>query len=303
MRIHIFFSIVFITTASLSGMKRNIDDTTQVLCNTDLIPIITERICINHTYNPKNIRSDIHALAYSCTFLHHYFSQEKVRQNIIRQCSLYNDSNDKDTAHSLELHRIHKKIDYYTNIALDKKKNFTDDDLKDEWYLSMHTSFFSLFLQKYLQQPLIQVALNHSPGEKVLLMLQHIKDPDFYHNKKNNILQNIAENRYRTFHYEMAVDYEKLEQLLKIARHLLDNKMFPDERKSDSFYTPLMYTIKHKDWAYIRLLLTYDADPDALYKEYLTSKKKTAFDLSTDKKQLQEIIDEVKEKKNKQKES
>lgn len=301
----IFFSLLLLTNISLHGMKRSdgVNDTVEnVLFNPDLMPTITEGLYTNHKYNPQTLKHDISALAYSCKFLHHYFTQEKIAQNIIRSCSLYNKSNDKDVAHILGCHTIEKKIKYFTDIALDENlneyKEFTSDNLKDEWYLSMHTSFFSDFLQKSLQQPLIQVALNHSKLNKVLLILDHVKEFNFYHNKEKNILLNIAENRYCLYTYNIFMEQKKYAQLLTIAERLLQKNIPVDDRKTTSQYTPLMYAITKKDTSLVRLLLTYSADLNAEYHNVYTGKIKKAFHLTDDKQWLKKIIDEAKVSKN-----
>src|SRR5260221_9950126 len=92
------FSLLFFTHALAYGMLNSDNSIELIFFTTDIMSHVTERLCISHNYNPLTIKRDIKTLSDTNTFFHDYYAQEEIKQNIIRQCSLYNDSNDRDAA-------------------------------------------------------------------------------------------------------------------------------------------------------------------------------------------------------------
>ena len=298
----IILSLLITTTIVLHGTKRK-NNNEIFIFNHDVMPMITEGICLYHSYKPDVIKNEIRTLSYTCKFFHDYYEQETVKQNIIRLCSHHLNSNDKDVAYKLKCYGVLEKIEYFTNVALKKKTQFTTEDLKQEWYLNIRTTFLSKFLQRYLQQSLLQITINHSQLKKVNDILDNVKELNFRYNREENILFNIAEERAR-IQEALFIDHQRLTDLLSIARKLLEKKILVDGRIGDTQRTPLMYAVGKQDRPFVYLLLEYDADPYAHYYNtyehyYNTHNKKTqnAFSMEQEKGWLQTIIDEITTKK------
>ena len=303
-----FISLLIINTSSY-GMKRdrnneiftfNNHNETFTFNSHDAMPLITKNICsYHHDHYLDTIKNSMQALSQINKFFHNYYDQEATKQQIIRLCSHHLNSNDKDVAYKLKCHKILQKIEYFTNVALNKKKQFTADDLKEEWYLNMHTNFFSNFLEKNLQHSLLQITINHSELKKVNDILDNTKELTFRYNKKENLLCNITE-KYAALTEDFFIDNQRLKDLLFIARRLLEKNILVDGRTENTQYTPLMLSVEKQNRPLVRLLLEYNADPYAQYNNTYDKKTQNAFDMEEEKGWLQKIINEVKANKEKQ---
>jgi len=288
------FSLLFFTHILSHGMF-----------NKDLMPQITKELCINNNYNPLTIKHDIRTLSDTNTFFHHYYAQEDIKQNIIRLCSLYNNSNDRDTAHALGCHKIKDEIEYFINIAEGSALRFTKDDLKQSWYLNI-TTIATRGIEKGTQS-LLYLALDHAYDagpcnlKKIKSIIDNLPALNFQYGEHQNILSRIIFLRY----FISTIISQKsplLHDLLKIAQSLLHKGMLPDGHTERSQHTPLMLATMNKDRPFTRLLLQYNADPYAkTYCRMTGAPEQCAFDMNEGKKKqwLEKLVDEVKLAKNK----
>lgn len=308
----IIFSLLLITTATINGMKRpnnfqgsDITNAEMVLYDSDILQQITPYLCMSHDYRPCEIRKDIRALYETSKFLHHYYGQEKNQQDIIRSCSHYHGSNDKDVARNLKCCTVLAKIKRYTDIAHNKNQQFNENDLKEPWYLNMTTAFWCKFLRRSVQQSLLQIALNHSDTTKAIQIIDHAKQLDFYYsyNYGKNLLSDITRIRNQNQNFDINQDCitdDEYNDLLEIAKRLLQKNILPDGREKIEHFTPLMDAVKYNDKELARLLLEYGADPYAEYYDIFAKKRTNTFDLEEGKSWLQKMINEVAENKNNQ---
>jgi hypothetical protein len=310
----IIFSLLLIATTN-HGMKRNSNALVPtlskisgeiILCHSDIIPQITDFLCIHRNYITHNIttkkcdiKTDIAILSCTNKFLRDYYANETSQQKIIRLCSLNNGSNYKIIADNLNFKKTWEKIVRFTNIALDEDKSFSENDLKESWYLNSTTTIFDNRL-KTLARSLLQVALTYSKTKKVIQILDHVIELDFYYNDNENLLLYIACKRAKIItkpHYGMLIDFstknEKYDDLLAIAQRLLKKGMLPDGRESNTEHTPLMLAVTNKDKPLVRLLLEYGADPYTTGYNIFTNQEVDAFNFQENQGWLQNIIDDV----------
>jgi hypothetical protein len=310
----IFFALLLTTSIAIHGMKRVKENVIcnyveeMVLCNGDLIPKITEYLCVKHTYDPFTLKKDIRALSDTNKFLHDYYAQEKVKQNIIRNCSQYRKSSDKDISLNLNCRAIEQKIDYYIDIVRDTEKQFTEQDLKEPWYLNLTTAHkinlvFALSHTK--PQSLLYVAIDTNNEEKALQIINHGKELNL-NNDHKNILLRIVELRdqllngnYTTvviFNFRQEPDHGARQKLFLIAQQLLQKNILVNECKKDYPHTALMSAVANEDKQLARLLLEHGADPYTMHYNFYTDlsfNAFTAYMCQAHKEWLQEMIDEI----------
>ncbi|HTM05613.1 MAG TPA: hypothetical protein VL201_00055, partial [Patescibacteria group bacterium] len=142
MKKKIFFSLLFIINTSIYGMNNPI-----------ILSYVTNQLCITYHYQPAYIKKDIKTLSITNKLLHDYYSAEKNQQQIVRFCSDNLNSNDEYIAQELGCHAIVKKIDYLSSIVRDQNKQFTQQDLKDPWYLNCTTNC--------VNRSLLYIAIDH----------------------------------------------------------------------------------------------------------------------------------------------
>lgn len=137
------FFLLLMVTAAINSMQITNDNGTfeeKVLCNVDTLSHITKQLCMGGftIYKRKYFAS------LSCTnqFFNRYYSAEDNRKTIIRTIACNNYSNDEVIAAELHYHSIKEKIDYFLKVAKNKEGRFTQEDLKEKWYLSV-TNFWT----------------------------------------------------------------------------------------------------------------------------------------------------------------
>lgn len=152
--------------STVNGMEiTNISDdlTKKVLYNSDIVFHITEQLCMRPF--PQYIRRDIRALSDTNKFFHDYYSTENNKQAIIRivvACNNY--YSDEAASQLLCCRTINKKIDYFREIAHNPEKEFTQEDLKEKWYLNVIT---------YCDKSLLYRVIEDEHFEKAQLIIKH----------------------------------------------------------------------------------------------------------------------------------
>ncbi len=297
----ILFSLLLITNTLTHGMKRpniveNNDavNTAMVLFNDDLIPQITDHLCMSHNYQPCGIRTDIRSLSDTNKFFHDYYAQEKIAQGIIRSCLRYNNSNDKSTARELKCRAIYAKIKHFTDTARFGYKKFSENDLLDPWYLAITTTYGYKFYGRPLNRSLVYIAIDNLNLETAITILNNTEKLSFNYGHGKNPLFKIADHLFWLDLHE-KFDEKKCKKLLTIAQGLLKKGILPDGREGKTQYTPLNYSVTCKK--FVRLLLEYGANPYLETYSGLRNKMVNAFDIEPEEGWLQEIIDEVAENK------
>lgn len=287
---------------------------TQGMFNKDVMFQITQELCINNEYNPLTIKNDISVLTLTNKFLHDYYAQENIKQNIIRQCALYNNSNDYDTADILGCHQIKEKIEYFVNIAEKSSLSFAPEDLKQTWYLNVTAASQNRI--EPCNQSLLYIVLNHGYDtnaynlKKIKLIIKNSPILSFHYGENQNVLSRIIFMRYyirmvATFCDKKSSSKKNslLQDLLKIAQSLLKRGMLLDGHTKRSQHTPLMLATMNLDKSFVRLLLKYGANPYAkTYQQMRDAPEQCAFDMNEGKRRvwLEKIVDEVKLVKSKQ---
>jgi ankyrin repeat protein len=310
----IFFSLLLTTSIAIHGMKTTRDNAIcnhageMVLCN-DLITQITEYLCVKHTYSPLTLKKDIRALSDTNKFLHDYYAQETVKQNIIRNCSQYRKSSDRSIACNLNCRAIEQKIEHFIDIVCDTEKQFTEQDLKESWYLNLTTNYkIDLVFNRSLitNQSLLYIAIDNNNEKKAQQIIDHAKELNLNDDHKS-ILLCIAELRdklgnesyvsFDIFNLRKEPDYEACQRLFLIAEQLLQKNILVDECKKDYQHTALMYAVEKEDKKLARLLLEHGANPYEMhYNLYadLSFNAFTAYLCQGKNEWLQEMIDEIK---------
>lgn len=222
-----------------------------------VLSLITQQICRDHNYIPQKIRKEIYNLTLVNKFFHHHYTQEKTAQSIVRFCSTNLDSidkycNDEYIADQLGLLKIKNTISYFSTIVRNREKKFTENDLKNSWYLSSSTDCAC--------RSILFIAIDHLNLEKAQQIIEHANEFYFYFDINRNILLKIANLRHKRRWYKS----EESKTLLSIAESLLKIGIFPDGAGNGS--TPLMDAAYYEDKLFANLLLEYGANPDiALY--------------------------------------
>src|SRR5207244_9188467 len=98
-----------------------------------------KQVYFDNKYKTLKIKNNIKNLTLTNKFFCDYYAKEKIKQDIIRSCALFNNSNDYDTASLLGCHAIKNTIDYFICIAQKSNLSFTPEDLKQTWYLNVTT--------------------------------------------------------------------------------------------------------------------------------------------------------------------
>lgn len=266
----------------------------------DILSCITIKLCSENSYKIKN---NIKNLTLTNKFFCNYYASEKIKQNIIRTCALFNNSNDYDIANVLGYYKIKEKIEYFVTIAKNSSLNFEEEDLKETWYLNVTTYIKQRALP--CNQSLLYIALDHAYDtnicnlEKVKSIIHSSLSLNFFYGEGQNILSRISFFRYYIMQH-ISPESSLLQDLLEIARDVLDKGMLPDGHTKRSQHTPLMLAAMNKDISFVRLLLEYDANPYAkTYQQMVGAPEQCAFDMhaTAHKKWLTELVNEVKTKK------
>ena len=270
-----------------------------ILSNPDILSCITAKLCFVNKYNPLQIKNNIKNLTLTNKFFCNYYAKEEIKQDIIKSCSLFNNSNDYDTANILGCHTIKNTIDYFICIAQKNNLSFTPEDLKQTWYLNTTTFISKRALP--CNQSLLYIALDHAYDtplcnlEKVKAIINNSPNFDFLYGEGQNVLSRICFLRY-FINYYLSEKSPLLDGLLKIAKSILDKQMLPDGHTRKSQHTPLMLAKMNKDEPLARLLLEYGADPYArTYQSMVGAPEQCAFDMNQgiSKELLEKLVHEV----------
>lgn len=155
----------------------------EVLHNSDILFHITNHLCLG--YSTRYIRKDFRALSLINKLFYDYYSTEKNKQRIIRTIVCNNHGNDESVASVLCCHTISKKIKYFIDIAENKDRRFTQEDLKEKWYLHVTDTCYD---------PLAYIAIKKNNFEIAQLIMDHsgldLTDEDL-ENIKSLILRKI----------------------------------------------------------------------------------------------------------------
>src|SRR5579863_544640 len=235
----------------------------KALYTPDIISHITEHLCYGPDYQLKHVKDNIWRFSLTNKFFRNYFTQEKVQQNIIKLCSQYFNTNDSTTALHLRCRTIDKKINGLHWVACDKKQQFTELDLKDQWYLNA-TVPDSHYNRANLS--LLCIAIENMNFKAAHKIIEHAQKLNFHYNRRENELHLIAHMRHSLQRpINGLLNTNKCKKLLTIAECLLQKNMLPDGRENDEEMTPLMQAISRKDEDLVRLLLQYGANPYIKY--------------------------------------
>ncbi len=234
----LFFSLLLTSTA-LQSMELT------VLHDPNMLFHITEQICNAHIFLVE--KKDIDSLAMADTTLCEYYSREKTQQNIIRQMALQNDISDCNIACCLKYNAIGNKIRCFFDKAK-QGKIFTEDDLKDTWYLNSTITIWA-----DAKSTLLTTAY-HAQQLDTIKTLIHAKT-DVKNNINNSLLTTICDDR--------RAKRFKSTQLLTIAELLLEHGADPNFKLSNKYNTPLIAAVLASsiDKECAHLLLWYNADP------------------------------------------
>ena len=229
----ILFSLLLITTANTHGMEVPTDNSQYVaLFDDNIMSHITQYLCINNNYKHHKIRNDIRALSDTNNFFHYYYTREEVKQGIIRLCSDYNNISDRLAAKHLRCHAIKKEIERFRDIARSKKKMFSPEDLKKDWYLNSTSG--------KLEKQLLYRAIDALNLKSANAIIDYSKKLNFLYTFGQDILCLIANLRSLNknkkelllciFSYlrpTKNITQHHNDELLRIAQRLLQKKIDP----------------------------------------------------------------------------
>lgn len=230
----------------------------------------------------KSFSKDIHALKCTHKSFNNYYSNEKNAQEIIRKLALYHKQQDTYIIDLLTyklkssegvLHTIHNKINNLFEIAAKPNEKFTEDDLKDHWYIN--TTILSTkgcvkqIAPKSKQKSypkgndnckstytLLSAAYKRRQLNKMRILIEHGADVKI--NTNSVLLTDIAQKRSTP-----KKEYEDSRELyLAIAKLLLKNGANPNFCYSLQYPTPLLIAVHNEDQEYTQLLLQYEANPE-----------------------------------------
>lgn len=137
-----------------------------VLYSYDVIPYITEQLWMNRNYNTSYVGKSIRALSCTNKLFHDYYSAENNQQKIIRTIARNNYETDESAALILKFHAISEKIKYFINIAKNKDGRFTQEDLKEKWYLKV---------TDVCSKSLARIAIESNNFEVAQLIINHLE--------------------------------------------------------------------------------------------------------------------------------
>ena len=188
----------------------------------------------------------------------HYFSQyyndEPLARDFIKKIALHHNTHDQFAARDLGNKKIYDKITPLFGIALgSNKRQFTEDDLKDPWYLNS-TGWCTCHDNKHAT--LLRAAIkNHNTKQVEILLNAGI---DIYH-KNTNPIQFMVQNFYGN------LDKEKRAKFRKIARLLIRKGIDPDSRFFARSPTLLHAAAAYNDRKFATFLMKKGANPYKLW--------------------------------------
>lgn len=133
-----------------------------VLYNPDILSYITKQLCLGPRV--QDMKETFKALSCTNKFFHNYYSAEKNQQMIIRTIARKDGCNDEAAASFFCYHVISEKINYFLRIARSRNEQFTEEDLKQTWYLNI--------IDIYCQS-LLYTTICAQDYEKAKLLLHH----------------------------------------------------------------------------------------------------------------------------------
>jgi len=159
------------TSAAINGMEIANKDALNkmVLHNPDIVHCITEQLWTDRHYPTVYVGKAIRALSCTNTFFYDYYSAENNKQRIIRAIARNNYETDQSAAMLLKFHTISKKIKYFIGIAKNKDRRFTQEDLKEKWYLNVND---------LMNKSLAYIAIANNNVDKAQLIINHLELKD-----------------------------------------------------------------------------------------------------------------------------
>lgn len=133
-----------------------------VLYDCDILSYITKQLCLGSRV--QDMKETFKALSYTNKFFHNYYSAEKNQQMIIRMISRRDGCNDEAAASFFCYHVISEKINYFLGVARSRNERFTEEDLKQTWYLNILNKF---------SNSLLSTTIWNQDYEKAVLLLNH----------------------------------------------------------------------------------------------------------------------------------
>jgi hypothetical protein len=234
----------------------------------------------------RSLGRDLQALACVNTSFSQKLSKEKKAKKLITIISENRKMCDEKVAYHLNpkggiFHTIVQKMDRLLDIVTDADKQFTQEDLKDAWYINASHQVSHSWLRRKMEKykyrdvtrpqetgmkfrqmaetlsphTLLSLAFKAMDFEKIEQLLAAGADCK---NKINNaLLLDIAKKRVINFgkHKNRRVHYFMMVQLL------LKHGAYPDYPCSPKSPTPLMIAAHNNDQEYALLLLQHFADP------------------------------------------
>jgi hypothetical protein len=267
---HMLFFLCIFTSINMHAMEL-------ILNNHDLLQQLTFQLC-NNQENLTNFPHDVKEFSRTNKYLHNYYEQEKVQQNIVDYWTHREDPIHARVIPYLKFHTIKKNLEYYFDISRNKEKQFTQDDLKKLWY-------FNTYAQK--AKTLLYYTVKNLDLEKAQLIIELIPNSTSYIDYDNKLLLTIISLRS-----ESENNTEFANTLLSIAQNIL-NKILPYPKK-DSYNVamPLLNAVRQKDKEMAYLLIKSKANPYFPLTSFI-EQGGTAFDYEPEPGWLQKIIDEV----------
>jgi hypothetical protein len=286
----IFFVLISIFTLSHSMMEQFI------VKNNDVASTIFKWLYIeNHfTIHKSGIKEynhdkeqivklfgrDIQALTCTNKFFNNFYSDESRAQKIVKIIATHNKwLQDTCVTRCLNpkggiFHAIEEKINNLFLIAAHPNKEFSEDDLKDPWYINAtimrdvhwiedvapksvkEASYPMLRQMVATSKPytLLSTAYKRKQIEKMQLLIK--SGADLKNNINNVLLTSIATKRSISDCGQARVAY------FTIAQLLLEHGANPDVYDSAQWPTPLMIAVYNDDQEYAYLLLKYKANPE-----------------------------------------
>ncbi len=135
----------------------------EVLYNCDILFYITKLLCLSPRV--QDMKETFKALSCTNKFFHNYYSAEKNQQMIIRTIARKDGCNDEAAASFFCYRLISEKINYFLRIARSRNEHFTEEDLKQTWYLNIINMF---------SNSLLSTTIWNQDYEKVELLLHHL---------------------------------------------------------------------------------------------------------------------------------